>query len=135
MRRRSGMWRVPFIDRRHRDRGARAPQRFDAHVGAGRAPAEGRVSVSEPRDLRRGDANDGVRQEVEVDICPEQSGYILSVGPMSIWLDGTTAEDIVEMLERAISSRTTAARPATTKPPSSRCRSRVARPPHLRRSS
>jgi hypothetical protein len=68
------------------------------------------VSVSEPRDPRRGD---GVRQEVQVDICPEQSGYILSVGPMSIWLDGTTAEDVVEMLERAISSRTTAAPPAT----------------------
>jgi hypothetical protein len=110
---RAGMWRLPFIDRRHRDRGARSPQRFGAGVDPGRAPAEGRVSVGDPRDVRRGDANDSVKQEVEVDICPEQSGYILSVGPMSIWLDGTTAEDVVEMLERAISSRMTAARPAT----------------------
>ena len=46
------------------------------------------MSVGEPRDVRRGDANGSVSQEVEVDICPEQSGYILSVGPMSIWLDG-----------------------------------------------
>ena len=71
------------------------------------------MSVSEPRDLRRGDTNGAVRQEVEVDVCPEQSGYILSVGPMSIWLDGATAEDVVEMLERAIATRTAAARPTT----------------------
>jgi len=102
------MWRLPFDDRFHRDRGARAPERFALAVDAGRAP-EGRVTVAEPRDVRR----DGVRQEVEVDICPEQSGYILSVGPMSIWLDGATAEDVVEMLECAIASRGTAARPAT----------------------
>ncbi len=106
------MWRLPFDDRLHRDRGARAPQRYVPDVDPGRAP-EGRVTVAEPRDLRRDGDDASVRQEVEVDICPEQSGYILSVGPMSIWLDGTTAEEVVEMLERAIASRSTDARPAT----------------------
>ena len=71
------------------------------------------MTVGEPRNLRRDGGDGGVRQEVEVDICPEQSGYILSVGPMSIWLDGATAEDVVEMLERAIASRGTDARPTT----------------------
>ena len=71
------------------------------------------MTVAESRNLRRDDPNGGVTQEVEVDICPEQSGYILSVGPMSIWLDGATAEDVVVMLERAIASRAAAARPAT----------------------
>jgi len=72
-------------------------------MDAGGAP-EGRVTVAEPRDLP-GDDGSGVRQEVAVDICAEQSGYILSVGPMSIWLDGATAEDVVVMLERAITSQ------------------------------
>lgn len=66
------------------------------------------MSVAAPRDLP-GDDCSGDRQEVAVDICPEQSGYILSVGPMSIWLDGATAEDVVVMLERAIASRGTEA--------------------------
>ena len=67
------------------------------------------MTVAESRNLRRDDPNGGVTQEVEVDICPEQSGYILSVGPMSIWLDGATAENVVVMLERAIASRGTEA--------------------------
>jgi hypothetical protein len=83
-------------------------------VDPGGAP-EGRVTVNEPRNLRRDGDNASVKQEVEVDICPEQSGYILSVGSMSIWLDGSTAEEVVDMLERAIASRGTDARPATLK--------------------
>jgi len=82
-------------------------------MDAGGAP-EGRVTVAEPRDLP-GDDGSGVRQEVAVDICAEQSGYILSVGPMSIWLDGSTAEEVVDMLERAIAARGADARPATLK--------------------
>ena len=75
-------------------------------ASSGRGPRARRArDLGAPRDLRRDDANGSVEQEVEVDICPEQSGYILSVGPMSIWLDGETAEDVVEMLERAIASR------------------------------
>jgi hypothetical protein len=62
---------------------------------------------------RRGSGNTAVRQEVEVDICPDQAGYILSVGPLSIWLDGATAEDVVEMLERAIATRAMTGQPAT----------------------
>ena len=109
---RQGLWRLPFDHRRHRDRGARAPQRLGVDLVAGRAP-EGRVTVGAPHNLRRDDANGSVEQEVEVDICPEQSGYILSVGPMSIWLDGETAEDVVVMLERAIAARAATAKPAT----------------------
>ncbi len=71
------------------------------------------MTVGAPRTPRRDDASGSVTQEVEVDICPEQAGYILSVGPMSIWLDGETAEDVVVMLERAIASRAAKAQPAT----------------------
>ena len=106
------MWRLSFGDRLHRDRGARAPQRYVPDVDPGRAP-EGRVTVGARRNLLRDDANGNVEQEVEVDICPEQSGYILSVGPMSIWLDGETAEDVVVMLDRAIAARAATAKPAT----------------------
>src|SRR6187551_702852 len=111
------MWRLPFHDRFHRDGGACARQRFALAMDAGGAP-EGRVTVAEPRDLP-GDDGSAVRQEVAVDICAEQSGYILSVGPMSIWLDGATAEDVVVMLERAIASRGTEA-PSPMPPRSAR---------------
>jgi hypothetical protein len=71
------------------------------------------MNLGDPRRLRHDGNPASLRQEVEVDICPEQAGFILSVGPLSIWLDGTTAEEVVEMLERAIEARTVAARPAT----------------------
>lgn len=80
------------------------------------------MSVGDPRSLRHHGRPASPRQEVEVDICPEQAGFILSVGPLSIWLDGATAEEVVEMLERAIEARAFAARPATL--------TRSARDPH-----
>jgi hypothetical protein len=39
----------------------------------------------------------------QVDICPSESGFVLSVGPVSLWLDVAAAGDVVETLARALS--------------------------------
>jgi len=43
------------------------------------------------------------RQEVQVDACPEAAGLILSVGPVSIWLELETAKQVAIALRNAIS--------------------------------
>lgn len=49
------------------------------------------------------------RQEVQVDACPEAAGVILSVGPVSIWLDIETAKQVAVALRNAIAPTTLAA--------------------------
>jgi hypothetical protein len=39
---------------------------------------------------------------VEVDICEREVGFVLSVGPVSLWLGPTVAVDVLETLARAI---------------------------------
>lgn len=41
---------------------------------------------------------------VQVDVCPGTSGLVLSVGPMSLWLDRRTAVDVVSALLTSLSS-------------------------------
>jgi hypothetical protein len=41
-------------------------------------------------------------REAQVDICPEDVGFVLSVGRVSIWLERASAEDLVETLGRAL---------------------------------
>ena len=41
-------------------------------------------------------------RETQVDICPFETGFVLSIGRTSIWLERETAEDLVETLERAL---------------------------------
>ena len=39
---------------------------------------------------------------VEVDICEREVGFVLSVGPVSLWLRPAVAVDVLETLARAI---------------------------------
>jgi hypothetical protein len=39
---------------------------------------------------------------VEVDICEREVGYVLSVGPVSLWLGPAVALDLLETLARAV---------------------------------
>ena len=39
---------------------------------------------------------------VEVDICEHDVGFVLSVGPVSLWLGPAVALDVLETLARAI---------------------------------
>jgi len=39
---------------------------------------------------------------VEVDVCEREVGFVLSVGPVSLWLGPGTALDVLETLARAI---------------------------------
>ena len=41
---------------------------------------------------------------VEVDICEQGVGYVLSVGAVSLWLGPAVAIDVLETLARAIST-------------------------------
>ena len=41
---------------------------------------------------------------VEVDICEQGVGYVLSVGAVSLWLAPAVAVDVLETLARAIST-------------------------------
>jgi hypothetical protein len=38
----------------------------------------------------------------QVDICPEEAGYVLSVGPVSLWLQLDEAQDVLSTLKRAL---------------------------------
>jgi hypothetical protein len=40
---------------------------------------------------------------VQVDICPSEAGFVLSLGPVSLWLEPGVAEDIIETLSQALS--------------------------------
>jgi hypothetical protein len=39
---------------------------------------------------------------VEIDICERKVGFVLSVGPVSLWLRPAVADDILETLARAL---------------------------------
>ena len=41
---------------------------------------------------------------VEVDICEREVGFVLSIGPVSIWLGPAVAIDVLETLARAVAS-------------------------------
>ncbi len=41
-------------------------------------------------------------RDAQVDICPHDVGFVLSVGRVSIWLERASAEDLVETLGRAL---------------------------------
>jgi hypothetical protein len=41
-------------------------------------------------------------RDVQADPCPGDSGLILSVGPMSLWLDNDTARQVVVAIEAAM---------------------------------
>jgi hypothetical protein len=38
----------------------------------------------------------------QVDLCPGEAGYVLSLGPVSLWLDREAAADVVATLTRAL---------------------------------
>lgn len=42
---------------------------------------------------------------VEVDICEREVGYVLSVGPVSLWLGPGVAIDLLETLARAVAAQ------------------------------
>jgi hypothetical protein len=42
---------------------------------------------------------------VEVDICEREVGYVLSVGPVSLWLGPAVALDVLETLARAVAKQ------------------------------
>lgn len=41
---------------------------------------------------------------VEVDICERDVGFVLSVGPVSLWLGPAVALDVLETLARAVAA-------------------------------
>jgi len=43
-----------------------------------------------------------VGRTAQVDICPRDAGFVLSVGPVSIWLPLDVARDVVTTLARAL---------------------------------
>ena len=49
----------------------------------------------------------------QVDLCPDE-GFVLSIGPISLWLGSATALDVVETLARALALEVaqTSAKPA-----------------------
>ena len=48
---------------------------------------------------------------VQVDLCPDDQGYVLSVGPMSVWVSVKTAKEIVSSLGDVLAARDGAAAP------------------------
>jgi hypothetical protein len=53
--------------------------------------------------MKRGPATGTVvGRDAQVDLCPMDGGMIVSIGRMSIWLERSEAEDLVETLERAL---------------------------------
>lgn len=38
----------------------------------------------------------------QVDPCPNEAGFILSLGPVSLWLERATAQDVIATLTRAL---------------------------------
>jgi hypothetical protein len=39
---------------------------------------------------------------VQVDICPDEAGFVASIGPLSLWLKYEEAQDMVATLTRAL---------------------------------
>jgi hypothetical protein len=81
---------------------------------------------SERRVLRRG--------VTQVDTCPGETGLILSVGPLSLWLKRADALDVVELLAQALAQQARDVRqaPAPEGLPISRSQ-RIRRPSRDRR--
>ena len=52
----------------------------------------------------------------QVDICPRDAGFVLSVGPVSIWLPHNAARDVVATLGRALLLDTLGVRPSHALP-------------------
>ena len=42
---------------------------------------------------------------VEVDVCEREVGFVLSVGPVSLWLGPGLAVDVLETLARALAAQ------------------------------
>jgi hypothetical protein len=53
-----------------------------------------------------------VGRNAQVDICPRDAGFVLSVGPVSLWLPRDAARDVVATLTRALLLDTLGARQA-----------------------
>jgi hypothetical protein len=63
---------------------------------------------------------------VEVDICERDVGFVLSVGPVSIWLGPAVAVDTLETLARAIAvSQSQEERPRAPPHPPAAVRRRI----------
>ena len=43
-------------------------------------------------------------QAVEVGICEPEVGFVLSVGPVSLWLEPAVAIDVLDTLARAVAA-------------------------------
>lgn len=41
---------------------------------------------------------------VQVDACPDDEGYVLSIGPMSVWVSVRAAKEIVSSLGEALAA-------------------------------
>ena len=42
--------------------------------------------------------------EAQVDVCPSDAGFILSIGATSIWIERAAAEDILLLLADALAA-------------------------------
>jgi hypothetical protein len=70
----------------------------------------------------RSDTSTVFGHDAQVDICPREAGFVLSVGRVSIWLERPSAQDLVETLGRALrltapSPEVTETSPAADEPP------------------
>jgi hypothetical protein len=55
---------------------------------------------------------------VEVDICERDVGFVLSIGPVSLWLGPAVAIDVLDTLARAVAiEQRSASEPAAPEPP------------------
>jgi hypothetical protein len=62
---------------------------------------------------------------VEVDICERDVGFVLSVGPVSLWLAPGIALDVLETLARAVALEQRAARERGAPDPPASLRRRI----------
>ena len=54
---------------------------------------------------------------VEVDICEREVGFVLSVGPVSLWLRPAVAVDLLDTLARAVAEQNEIPERAAPRPP------------------
>ena len=62
---------------------------------------------------------------VEVDICEPEVGFVLSIGPVSVWLEPAVAIDVLETLARAVASAQSQGGERTTPDPIAAVRRRI----------
>jgi hypothetical protein len=65
--------------------------------------ARGRSEIEEDDDERGPDSP--TREAMLVDVYPHESGFVLSVGPLAVWLDVPSTQDAVRKLKWALSFR------------------------------